>query len=53
MQIIIPELESPGERWVRIRDECMDIIRSTSDENVKKAAKKRLKQAFLEWWETL
>lgn len=53
MRIIIPELESADERWVRIRDECMHIIRFPPSEDAKQDAKRRLKEAFLEWWETL
>ena len=53
MKIVIEELETPGERYVRIRDDCLDIIRFSPDPDEKQAAKLRLKEAFEEWWNTL
>ncbi len=53
LRIIIEELETADERYVRIRDDCLEILRSSPNPEERLDAKNRLKDAFEEWWKTL
>ena len=53
MRFVIPELESSNERWVRLRDKYLRELRECSDDELRLEIKRKLKDAFDKWLETL
>lgn len=53
MIVTIPELETAGERWVRLRDEYLDELEHCNNAERRDELKCLLRQEFNKWLETL